>query len=321
MVQFMGRKRYALILGATFAFVFIFTFLILSLPSHERNFFSLALVPLVLTALATGAVYSATRKVVKDTHRAIKYTAIVFIFALIMFESIMALITIHSIASIALLAPIDLVLLSLPLYLTFRRPGGIRDGDEYSKELSERLASLTGNSNHKVYIRNVAGPALGTATDGSDWNIIIFGSALSRLNDEEIEMLMLEKYYIKELGRSKNMIYYIFGSFVILADLILATYILGMNLPPAYEAYIIPSQIVVFIAIFSLPFIIVRKSISSYRDIDRKILSVNGNRMALISLIEKENDYEPLGTMTQYQYNRFKDRQKKNTQRRIRNIE
>ena len=134
-------------------------------------------------------------------------------------------------------------------------------------------------------------------------------------------MLMLEKYYIKELGRSKNMIYYIFGSFVILADLILATYILGMNLPPAYEAYIIPSQIVVFIAIFSLPFIIVRKSISSYRDIDRKILSVNGNRMALISLIEKENDYEPVGTMTQYQYNRFKDRQKKNAQRRIRNIE
>ena len=321
MVQFMSRKRYALILVATFVFVFIFTFLVLSLPLHERNFFSLAIVPLALTALATVAVYSAVRKVVKDTHRAIKYTAIVFIFALIMFESIMALITIHSIASIALLAPIDLVLLSLPLYVTFRNSRGIRDGDEYSKELSERLASLTGNSNHKVYIRNVAGPALGTATDGSDWSILIFSTALSRLNDEEIEMLMLEKYYNKELGRSGSMLYTIFGALVVLADLILATYILGMNLPPADEAYIIPSQIVIFIAIFSLPFIIMRKSISTYRDIDRKILSVNGNRMALISLIEKENDHEPLGTMTQYQYNRFKDRQKKNTQRRIRNIE
>ena len=321
MVQFMSRKRYALILGATFVFVFIFTFLVLSLPSHERNFFSLAIVPLALTALATVAVYSAVRKVVKDTHRTIKYMVIVFILAFIMFESIMALITIHSIASIALLAPIDLVLLSLPLYVTFRNSRGIRDGDEYSKELSERLASLTGNSNHKVYIRNVAGPALGTATDGSDWSILIFSTALSRLNDEEIEMLMLEKYYNKELGRSGSMLYTIFGALVVLADLILATYILGMNLPPADEAYIIPSQIVIFIAIFSLPFIIMRKSISTYRDIDRKILSVNGNRMALISLIEKENDHEPLGTMTQYQYNRFKDRQKKNTQRRIRNIE
>ena len=321
MVQFMSRKRYALILVATFVFVFIFTFLVLSLPSHERNFFSLAIVPLALTALATVAVYSAVRKVVKDTHRTIKYMVIVFILAFIMFESIMALITIHSIASIALLAPIDLVLLSLPLYVTFRNSRGIRDGDEYSKELSERLASLTGNSNHKVYIRNVAGPALGTATDGSDWSILIFSTALSRLNDEEIEMLMLEKYYNKELGRSGSMLYTIFGALVVLADLILATYILGMNLPPADEAYIIPSQIVIFIAIFSLPFIIMRKSISTYRDIDRKILSVNGNRMALISLIEKENDHEPLGTMTQYQYNRFKDRQKKNTQRRIRNIE
>ncbi|WMT50800.1 MAG: hypothetical protein RE471_07420 [Ferroplasma sp.] len=321
MVQFMSRKRYALILIATFAFVFIFTFLVLSLPSYERNFFSLAIVPLVLTALSTGAVYSAIRKTIKDTHRTIKYTAIVFIFALIMFESIMALITIHSIASIALLVPIDLVLLSLPLYITFRSSRGIRDGDEYSNELSERLASLTGNSNHKVYIRNAAGPALGTATDGNDWSILIFSSAFSRLNDEEIEMLMLEKYYNKELGRSWNMLYAIFGAFVILTDLVLATYILGMNLPPADEAYIIPSQIVIFIAIFSLPFIIMRKSISSYRDIDRKILSVNGNRMALISLIEKENDYDPPGTMTKYQYNRFKERQRQNAERRIRNIE
>ena len=321
MVQFMSRKRYALILVATFVFVFIFTFLVLSLPSHERNFVSLAIVPLALTALATVAVYSAVRKVVKDTHRTIKYMVIVFILAFIMFESIMALITIHSIASIALLAPIDLVLLSLPLYVTFRNSRGIRDGDEYSKELSERLASLTGNSNHKVYIRNVAGPALGTATDGSDWSILIFSTALSRLNDEEIEMLMLEKYYNKELGRSGSMLYTIFGALVVLADLILATYILGMNLPPADEAYIIPSQIVIFIAIFSLPFIIMRKSISTYRDIDRKILSVNGNRMALISLIEKENDYDPPGTMTQYQYNRFKDRQRRNAERRIRNIE
>ena len=235
MVQFMSRKRYALILGATFVFVFIFTFLVLSLPSHERNFFSLAIVPLALTALATVAVYSAVRKVVKDTHRTIKYMVIVFILAFIMFESIMALITIHSIASIALLAPIDLVLLSLPLYVTFRNSRGIRDGDEYSKELSERLASLTGNSNHKVYIRNVAGPALGTATDGSDWSILIFSTALSRLNDEEIEMLMLEKYYNKELGRSGSMLYTIFGALVVLADLILATYILGMNLPPAVD--------------------------------------------------------------------------------------
>ena len=321
MVQIISKKKYALLLGSTFAFVFIFTFLILSLPSSQRNFLSLILVPIVLTAIATLSVYSALRKTVKDRHRIMKYTAIVFLFAFILFESIMALITIHSIESIALLVPIDLVLLSLPLYVTFRRTGGIRDGDEYSNELSERLANLTGDSSHKVYIRKGIAPSMGGTTDGSDWNMIIFNSSLGRLNDEEIDMLMLEKYYMKEGGGSKNIVYFSFGIFVFLADLILATFIIGMNLPPAYEAYIIPSQIIIFIVILSLPFIISRKFISTYREVDRKILSINGNRMALISLIEKEHDYDPPATMTQYQYNRYKERQRRNAERRIKNIE
>ncbi len=321
MVQFITRKKYALLVGSTFAFVFIFTFLILSLPSHQRNLVSLAIFPLVLTGLATLAFYSSLRKTIKDKHKATKYTGIVFLFALILFESVMALITIHSIESIALLVPIDLVLLSLPLYVTFRRTSGIRDGDEYNNELSERLANLTGDSSHKVYIRRGITPSMGGTTDGSDWNIIIFNSSLERLNDEEIDMLMLEKYYMKEGGGSKNIVYFSFGIFVFLADLILATFIIGMNLPPAYEAYIIPSQIIIFIVILSLPFIISRKFISTYREVDRKILSINGNRMALISLIEKEHDYDPPATMTQYQYNRYKERQRRNAERRIKNIE
>ena len=222
MVQIISKKKYALLLGSTFAFVFIFTFLILSLPPHQRNFLSLILVPIVLTAIATLSVYSALRKTVKDRHRIMKYTAIVFLFAFILFESIMALITIHSIESIALLVPIDLVLLSLPLYVTFRGTRGtkgIRNGDEYSNELSERLANLTGDSSHKVYIRKGIAPSMGGTTDGTDWNMIIFNSSLERLNDEEINMLMLEKYYMKEGGGSKNIVYFSFGIFVLLADL------------------------------------------------------------------------------------------------------
>ena len=321
MVQFISRIKYALLVGSTFAFVFIFTLLILSLPSHQRNLVSLAIFPLLLTGLATLAFYASLRKTIKYKHKVTKYTAIVFLFAFILFKSIMALITIHSIESIALLVPIDLVLLSLPLYVTFRRTGGIRDGDEYSNELSERLANLTGDSSHKVYIRKGIAPSMGGTTDGSDWNMIIFNSGLERLNDEEIDMLMLEKYYMKEGGGSKNIVYFSFGIFVFLADLILATFILGMNLPPAYEAYIIASQIVILIMILILPFIISRKFISTYREVDRKILSINGNRMALISLIEKEHDYDPPATMTQYQYNRYKERQRRNAERRIKNIE
>jgi hypothetical protein len=321
MVQIMSSKKYALLAGGTFAFIFIFTFLVLSLPPHQRNLVSLAIVPLVLTGLATLTVYSGLRKTIKEKHRVTKYTAIVFLFALILFESIIALITIHSIASIALLVPIDLVLLSLPLYVTFRRTSGIRDGDEYSNELSERLANLTGDRSHKVYIRRGISPSMGGTTDGSDWNMIIFNSGLERLNDEEMDMLMLEKYYMKEGGSAKNIVYFSFGAFVFLADLILATFIAEMNLPPAYEAYIIPSQIVIFIIILILPFIISGKLTSSYREVDRKILSINGNRMALISLIEKEHDYDPPATMTQYQYNRYRERQRKSAERRIKNIE
>jgi hypothetical protein len=322
MVQFMSRKRYALLMGASFAFVFIFTFIILLTPAHERNIVNLAILPLVLTAIATASVYFTLKKTLKDRHKTVKYTAIVFLFALILFESVMALITIHSIESIAMLVPIDLVLLSLPLYVTFRGTKGIKEGDEYSSELSERLATLTGNASHKVYIRIGTTPSMGGTTDGSDWSMIIFNSSLERLNDEEIDMLMLEKYYMKEGGGSKNIVYFSFGIFVFLADLILASFILGMNLPPAYEAYIIPSQIVILIMILILPFIISRKFISTYRDVDRKILSINGNRMALISLIEKENDYDPpaTATMTRYQYNRYKERRRRNAEKRIKNI-
>ena len=321
MVQFMSGKKYALLMGSSFAFVFIFIFIILLTPAHERSLVNLAILPLVLTAIATAAVYFPMNKTLKDKQKVVKYTAIVFLFALILFESVMALITIHSIISIALLIPIDLVLLSLPLYVTFRGTRGIREGDEYSSELSERLATLTGNASHKVYIRTGTAPSMAGTTDGSDWSMIIYNSTLERLNDEELEMLMLEKYYSKEVGHAKSIIYFAFGTFVFLADLILATYIIGMNLPPAYEEYILPTQAVILVMIFALPFLIKRKSVSHYREIDKKILSVNGNRMALISLIEKENDFDPPATMTQYQYYRYKDRQKKNAESRIKNIE
>ena len=127
---------------------------------------NLAIVPLVLTALATVAVYSTMRKTIKGKQKVIKYTTIVFLFTLILFESIMGLITIHTIASIALLVPIDLGLLSLPLYVTFRGTRGIRDGDEYSNELSERLGTLTGDSSHKVYIRIGTTPSMAGTTEG-----------------------------------------------------------------------------------------------------------------------------------------------------------
>ena len=151
--------------------------------------------------------------------------------------------------------------------------------------------------------------------------MIIFNSTMEMLNDEEIDMLMLEKYYMKERGGAKNIVYFSFGTFVFLADLILATYIIGMNLPPVYEAYILPIQAVILIIIFALPFLIRMKFIYNYREIDKKILFVNGNRMALISLIEKENNYDPPATMTQYQYYKYKARQKRNAERRIKNIQ
>ncbi len=321
MARIMSEKKYVLLLIAVFAFTFIFTFMVLSLPSHEMSFVSLAIIPLALTAVSTVILYSGMRKLVKDSRKRIKSTLVFSIFTFILFESIMAILTLHSIESTLLMIPADLVLLSIPLYITFKRSKGFREGDEYSSELSERLAELTGDGSHKVYIRSGMGPAMGTATDGKEWNIIILNDAFSRLNDDEIEMLMLEKYYDKIEGRSKILVYLSFGLFVLFIDLILGIYVLSMVLPAAYGVYFIPALAAVVIMGLIFPFFIVRSSVSSFRKIDEKILSVSGNRMALISLIEKESDREPVGAMTQYQYYRYKDRQKKNAQRRIRNIQ
>ena len=162
---------------------------------------------------------------------------------------------------------------------------------------------------------------MGITTDGDQWKIIIYRHTLDRINDEEMEMLLLELYYRKMDNTGKKLLSISTGLLTALVDGFIISYVIAMNISASYAFYIIGTQSSLFVLILLLPYILSRIIAHQNTSIDRKILKINGNRMALISLIQKESNYEPLGTMIQSQYNRFKKRQTRNAERRIKNLD
>ena len=321
MVKFISNARYITILMAVMLFTGTFTFFIMSVGSLYINVVGIFVLPPLFAVVMTAIIYSILRKAKIRGKRAAKYLIIVLAMFYILFESVFTIIIIHTIEMVVLLVPLDLVILSLPLYIKFNRGKSQADVGDFSSDLTSRLSSLLGNDSPEVYIKN--GPLLrmGITTDGDQWKIIIYRHTLDRINDEEMEMLLLELYYRKMDNAGKKLLSISAGLFTVLVDGFIISYVVAMNVSASYAFYVIGAQSSLFILILLLPYILSRIIANQNSSIDRKILKINGNRMALISLIQKESNYEPPGTMTQSQYNRFKKRQTRNAERRIKNLD
>ena len=321
MVKFISNARYITILMAVMLFTGTFTFFVMSVSLLYINIIGIFVLPPLFSGVMTAIVYSILRKAKIRGKRAAKYLIIVLAMFYILFESLFTMIIIHTIEMVVLLVPLDLVILSLPMYIKFNRGKSQPDVGEYSPDLTSRLSSLLGNASPEVYIKN--GPLLrmGIATDGDPWKIIIYRHTLDRINDEEMEMLLLELYYRKMDNTGKKLLSISTGLLTALVDGFIISYVIAMNISASYAFYIIGTQSSLFVLILLLPYILSRIIAHQNTSIDRKILKINGNRMALISLIQKDSNYEPLGTMIQSQYNRFKKRQTRNAERRIKNLD
>lgn len=321
MVKFIGNARYITILMAVMLFTGTFTFFVMSVSLLYINIIGIFVLPPLFSGVMTAIVYSILRKAKIRGKRAAKYLIIVLAMFYILFESLFTMIIIHTIEMVVLLVPLDMVILSLPMYIKFNRGKSQPDVGEYSPDLTSRLSSLLGNASPEVYIKN--GPLLrmGIATDGDPWKIIIYRHTVDRINDEEMEMVLLELYYRKMNNTGKKLLSISTGLFTALVDGFIISYIVAMNVSASYAFYVIGAQSSLFVLILLLPYILSRIIANQNSSIDRKILKINGNRMALISLIQKESNYEPPGTMTQFQYNRFKKRQTRNAERRIKNLD
>lgn len=210
--------------------------------------------------------------------------------------------------------------MAIPLFIIFSR-GKKQEGLEFNSDLTSRLHSLVGTDTPDVYTKESIGPGFGGSTDGEPWKIIIYIHAMESLNDEELDMLMLEIYYKKLLKTGRKTVNFAFSLVTFLFDAYIALFVVDMNVAPVYTPYFVGAELGLFILILGLPFILSRLISKLNIPVDREILSHNGNRMALISLIYKENDREPAAMMTQRQYNRLKAKQKLNAKKRIENLD
>ena len=122
------------------------------------------------------------------------------------------------------------------------------------------------------------------------------------LNDEELDMLMLEIYYKKLLKTGRKTINSAFSIVTFLFDAYIALYVVDMNVAPVYTLYFIGAELGLFIVILLIPLIFSHVAMKGNIAVDKQILSHNGNRMALISLINKENDREPTAWYRQKAY-------------------
>jgi hypothetical protein len=321
MVRFIGRFEYASILIGSALFSGIFTFIVLSMSSLERKIVGVFIVPAIFTLIFTALVYFSLRKAKIESGKRAKYTVIVFIMSYIFFESIMTIITVHTMETILLLIPMNLIFMSIPIYLKFNRKSTMLDHAEYSPELTETIKAVLGGNAPEIYIIDRPGMAMATTTDGDNWKIIIFKHALEDLNPEELEMLMLENYFRRTGKSMKRFLLIAFSFFTAIIDCFILTYLIAMAVSAAYAPYIIGTQFMLILLIVTYPIIISRMFIKNNGNTDKKVLSTIDNKVAFISLIQKENSYDPNTTMTKYQYLRFKERQKRNIERRIKNLD
>lgn len=320
MAKIISNFKYILILIAVGLVSGFSTFAILSLPHTYRDITNVLILPLALSAILILVSFLVTRKLKQNIKKLAKLLGIIFVMAYIMLESIFIILTFQTIETLIFLIPIDLVLMSIPLFSLFN--GGKKQiGLEFNSDLTLRLQSFVGTNAPEVYTKESIGGIFGGSTNGEPWKIIIYKHAMENLNDDELDMLMLEIYYKKLLKTGRKTIFFAFSFTTFLFDAYLATFVMDMKFPPAYSPYFIGMQIGLLIVTFSLPFMINRLAMKGNIPVDREILSHNGNRMALISLIYKENSHEPGIMMTQRQYNRLKAKQARNAKMRIKNLD
>jgi hypothetical protein len=320
MVKLISNFKYVMFLIATGLFVGVFTFLILSLPGIYRDTVSVFILPPAIAAIFTLISFTSARKLRMSGKRLARSLGLFFIMAYIMLESIFVIITFHTIEALLLLIPADLVLMSIPLFILFSR-GKKQEGLEFNSDLTSRLQSMLGTNAPEVYTKAGVGLMFGGSTDDEPWKIIIYKHALESLNDDELDMLMLEIYYKKLLKTGRKTVNFAFSLVTFLFDAYIALYVVDMNVAPVYTLYFIGAELGLFIVILLIPLIFSRVAMKGNIAVDKQILSHNGNRMALISLINRENDREPATMMTQRQYDRLKAKQKMNAKKRIENLD
>lgn len=320
MAKIISNFKYIMILIAVGLVSGISTFAILSLPGVYRNIVTVFILPVGIAAIFTLIIFGVTRKLKMEGKKLAKVLGIIFLMAYVMLESIFVIFTVHTIESLVLLIPADLVIMALPLFALFRR-GNKQEILEFNADLTSRLQSMVGPDAPEVYTRESIGNALGGNSNGEPWKIIIYKHTLENLNDEEVDMLMLELYYKKSLKTSRKIVFTSFSVITLLFDAYLAVFIVNMNVSLVYFPYLIGTDVVLLILTFGFPFILTRLIMKVNMSVDREIISHNGNRMALISLIHIENNREPGAMMTQRQYDRFKAKQKMNAKRRIDNLD
>ncbi len=320
MVKLISNIKYVSILIAIGLFSGFFTFLVLSLHEVFGNIITIFILPVIITMLFTLLIFLAIRKLKTDSKKIIKSLVMIFIMSYIIFQSVAIIFVMHTLETLILLIPMDLVLMSIPLYSLINRVTR-QEGLEFNSDLTDRLKSMVGPITPEVYTKESRGTGMGGATGGDPWKIIIYKNTIERLNYDEMNMLLLEIYYKKITKINRKIVFVSFSLIAFLFDAYIIAFVVGVNVSVIYSPYIVGTEIGLLILIFVFPVIISSVLMKANITVDREIILHHGNRMALISLIEKENNYEPHGMMTQKQYDRIKRRQKKNANRRIKNID
>lgn len=318
MVKLISRAKYISIGIIVSLFSGIFTFLILSLPGKYLNITVVYILPVTIDIIFTLALLFGMRKL--KSKNKFKNIIIIFIMAYILLESNAMIFSMHKIISLILLIPVDFVIMSIPIFSIFNIKKKYNDL-EFNPDLTSRLAYLTGNNDHEVYTKENTTYSFGGIINGNPWKIVIHKSALNILNEKELDVLLLELYYKKATKMSDKIVLFTFSFIMFLFDLYVASFIVSINVSSIYFPYLTGITIGSLILLFISPIFILHIISKGYISVDKKILLHNIDKNDLISLINKENNYEPYRSMTPGQYYRFKEKQKKNAKRRIENLD
>lgn len=318
MVKLISRAKYISIGIAVSLFSGLFTFLIFSLPGIYLNLTVIYILPVTIDVIFTLSLLFSMRKL--KSKNKFKNIIIIFIMAYILLESNAMIFSIHKIISLILLIPVDSVIMSIPIFSIFNIRKKHNDL-EFNADLTSRLSYLIGNNAPEVYTKENLTHGFGGIINENPWKIVVHKNALDALNEKELDALLLELYYKKATKMSDKIVLFTFSFIAFLFDLYISSFIVSMNVSSIYFPYLIGITIGSLILLFISPVFILKIISKGYISVDKEILLHNIDKNDLISLINKENNYEPYTAMTPGQYNRFKEKQKKNAKRRIENID
>ncbi|WP_337860206.1 hypothetical protein [Ferroplasma sp.] len=291
--------------------------------AFQNKFIILFAIPLILTVLIAAVfTYQILKKLKLSHKRAAKYIILVFVMAYIFLESVFIIIDIHTPVTLLLLIPLNLVVMSLPIYIKLRTGKDSKPSGEYSQKLSERLKNLIGSNAPEVWISPKKAFTFGEVHSSDPIKIIIFESTMEELSDEELDTLMLELYYKKTMSGHGGIVYRIFLFYMLLIDGFTVTYLFDMNVPGKYTPYFLLVQFIILLLAVMYPRILLKtKFAKNYYAIDHKIMEIYNNENALVSLIQKESKLDFPGTFTARQYDRMNANRMKIADKRIKNIE